>query len=139
VQTEEQARAQGVTPQDLMGRATNLQEQQKKSPDNSLFVVGQIEGVGAATLVGIGNQRETQQKVSSDLNGMDTELEHAKKIMKSMLTRAGGNNCVGLLAILVILAVVAVVAMVAVVVVEAVSPGAVKKNSDAWFNNEQVE
>jgi hypothetical protein len=91
--------------------------------------VSQIEGVGTATLEDIAHQRETLEKASNDLNAMDSESERAKKIMRSVLTRAAGDNCVRLLAILVILA----------VVVEAISPGAVKKNSDAWFDNEPVE
>jgi hypothetical protein len=132
IQTEEQARAQGLTPQDLMNRATNLQDEQKKSLDNALFVANQIQTVGAGTLEDIAHQREVLDQTSKDLTAMDSELERAKKIMKQMLTRAAGDNCVRLLAILVILSVVAVV------IVEAVSPGAVKKNSDAWFNNDEI-
>jgi chromosome segregation ATPase len=133
VQTEEHARAQGATPQDLMGRGTRLQGEQVNAINNALRDLEDIQNIGGATLEEIADQREAMVKVSSDLAAMDSELEHGKMAMISMLARARGDNCVRLFAILVIIAVVVVV------VIEIISPGAVKKNSDAWFNNEQVE
>jgi hypothetical protein len=88
IQTEEQARAEGITPQDLMKRATDLQDKQKQSLDQSLVVANQIQTVGAGTLEDIAHQREVLDKASQDLTAMDSELDRAKKIMKQMFTRA---------------------------------------------------
>jgi t-SNARE complex subunit (syntaxin) len=130
---EEQARAQGISPQDLMGRARDLQEEQKRSLDNDLYLLGQIQDVGAGALEEINRQKGQLESTSGHLTEMDSELARAKKIMKVMITRAAGDNCVRLLAILVIIAVVVVI------VVEAVMPGSTKEQVDSWFGNDQTE
>jgi hypothetical protein len=56
VQTEELARAQSTTPQDLMREASRLQGEQKKSLDNARLRMGEIQAIGAITLEDIGQQ-----------------------------------------------------------------------------------
>ncbi|OHT06224.1 vesicle transport through interaction with t-SNAREs 1A-like protein [Tritrichomonas foetus] len=129
-QQEEKAKASGVTTQQLMDKSKDLQEIQKRSLDNSINTINNIKEVGNDTLVEIDRQKEQLEKARNDMVEMDSELNRAKKIMKVMITRAAGDNCVRVLALLVLLAVIAVI------VVEAVSPGAIKKQVDGWFTAE---
>jgi hypothetical protein len=57
-EADERARAQGITPQDLMREATRLQDKQKKSLGNAKFRMFQIRKVGAETLDDMGHNRE---------------------------------------------------------------------------------
>jgi chromosome segregation ATPase len=132
-QVQEQARAQGISPQDLMGKARDLQDEQKRSLENDIYLLGEIQTVGAGTLDEIARQKGQLDSAANHLSQMDSELARAKKIMKAMVTRAAGDNCVRLLAIIVIISVVVVI------IVEAVMPGATKEQADSWFGNDQVE
>lgn len=124
----EKAKGQGLTTADLMDKSLLLQNEQKNSLANSLATISQAKETGADTLVEIARQKEVLEKVSTELNEMDSELFRAKKIMKVMFTRAAGDRCLRILALLVLLSVVAVI------VVECVKPGAVKKSTEGWFS-----
>ena len=127
---QEKAKVQGLTNKDLMDKSLKLQETQMNSLTNSINTINQAKETGSETLVEIARQKEVLEKVSNDLNEMDSELFRAKKIIKVMFTRAARDKCLRILALLVLLAVIAVI------VVECVKPGSVKKSTEGWFNVE---
>ncbi|KAK8887075.1 hypothetical protein M9Y10_038111 [Tritrichomonas musculus] len=129
-QAQEKAKASGMTTQDLMDKARDLQEIQKQSLDNSINTINEINTVGQGTLEEIDRQKTVLEKAQNDMVEMDSELSRAKKIMKQMVNRAAGDNCVRILALLVLLAVLAVI------IVECVKPGAIQKQVNGWFSSE---
>lgn len=122
-----------LTTSDLQAASLNLQQQQKDSLSRSLSTAEQVKESGARTLEEIQRQEQQLEKADGHLDEMDSELNRAKKVMKVIMTRAAGDNCVRVLALLVLLAVLAVI------IVEAVKPGAVKKQVDGWFSPEDGE
>lgn len=126
---EEQERAKGVTAKDLMGRTTAIQEQDVKILAGVANTLTTVQGMGNEQLAEIERQKQKLAQATEHMTTMDSELARARKVLKQMVTRAAGDNCIRVLAILVIIAVVAVV------VVEVVKPGSVKKQSEGWFNN----
>lgn len=129
-QAQEKAKASGMTTQDLMDKARDLQEIQKQSLNNSINTINEINTVGQGTLEEIDRQKTVLEKAQNDMVEMDSELSRAKKIMKQMVNRAAGDNCVRILALLVLLAVLAVI------IVECVKPGAIQKQVNGWFSSE---
>lgn len=118
-----------LTDADLANKALDLQKQQINSLDNSLIAINQMENIGNDSLDEINRQQNKMAEAMDDMNAMDNELDRGKKIMKQMLYRAAGDCCVRVLAVIVVLV------LVILIVVEAVSPGAIKKTSDGWFEN----
>ena len=129
-QAQEKARASGLTTQDVMNKALDLQEIQKNSLENSINTINNIQEVGSETLNEIDRQKKVLEEAQNNMVEMDSELSRAKKIMKQMVNRAAGDNCVRVLALLVLLAVLAVI------IVESVKPGAIKKQVNGWFTSE---
>lgn len=129
-QAQEKARASGLTTQDVMDKALDLQEIQKNKLDNSIITINNINEVGNETLNEIDRQKKVLEEAQNNMVEMDSELSRAKKIMKQMVNRAAGDNCVRILALLFLLAVLAVI------IVECVKPGAVKKQINGWFSSE---
>lgn len=126
---QEQERAKGVTAKDLMGRTTDIQDKDKRILTGVINTLTTVEGMGNEQLAEIERQKQKLAQATEHMTTMDSELARARKVLKQMVTRAAGDNCIRVLAILVIIAVVAVV------VVEVVKPGSVKKQSEGWFNN----
>jgi len=129
-QLADQAVAQGLTPDDLMNRTTAIQKQSERALDGALTALDGAEHQGNASLIEMQRQREVLGKASEQMNEMDSELARARKILKVMMTRAAGDNCVRVLALIVILAVVAVI------IVEAVDGGAIKESVEGWFEGD---
>lgn len=121
---------QNVTAKDLMGKATNLQNQQKSSLDRSLEMANAAQETGNATLEEIKRQEEVMSKAADELDNMDGELDRAKKVMHGMLTRAAGDNCVRILVIIVVLCIIGVI------VAECVAPGSIKNQVEKGFTTE---
>lgn len=118
-----------LTDKDIANKALDLQNQQKNSLDNSINMVNQIQDVGNSTLEEINRQEGKIGEAMDNLEMMDDELERAKHIMKQMVYRATGDCCVRILAVIV------VIVLVGLIVIEIVKPGAIKKTSDGWFEN----
>ena len=114
----------------VMNDALALQNSQKTSLDQSLGTITNIERVGNDTAVEIQRMQNQLQNATNNIDVIDSEMGRAKVIMKSMITRAAGDNCVRALAILV------VIAIIAVIVVDVLSPGTVKKQVDGWVTVE---
>ena len=129
-QAQEKARASGLTTQDVMDKALDLQEIQKNKLDNSIITINNINEVGNETLNEIDRQKKVLEEAQNNMVEMDSELSRAKKIMKQMVNMVAGDNCVRILALLFLLAVLAVI------IVECVKPGAVKKQINGWFSSE---
>mgnify|MGYP001113081963 CR=1 FL=1 len=90
-QAQEKAKASGMTTQDFMDKARDLQEIQKQSLDNSINTINEINTVGQGTLEEIDRQKTVLEKAQNDMVEMDSELSRAKKIMKQMVNRAAGD------------------------------------------------
>ena len=128
-QLEEQARAKGVTTQDLMSKSTAIQEKDKQILSNVSKTLDEINNMGNEQLAEMERQKEKLAQSSQHMSEMDSELKRARKILKVMITRAAGDNCIRVLAALVIIAVIVVV------VVDQVKPGSIKQQTEGWFNN----
>ena len=119
-----------ITANELMNKTTELQEQQKYSLSNSIAMANASLQIGSDTAVEIHRQMDQMNKISDDLDQMDGELDRAKVVMKGMVTRAAGDNCVRVLIILVLLCIIGVI------VAEVVAPGSIKNEIEKGFTTE---
>ena len=119
-----------VSAQELMGKAINLQEQQKNSLSNTIQMAQASQDLGQDSLVEIKRQQDQMNKMDQDLDVMDSEIDRAKVILKQMVNRAAGDNCVRVLIIIVLLAIIGVI------VTEIVAPGTIKNQVEKGFTTE---
>lgn len=124
----EQARAQGVSKEDLMQKATNLQQGQIDSLGRAVGALTQAQETGENTMVELQRQQEQLGHAIDHMETIDQEIARAKVVMKQMFVRAAGDQCVRILAVLV------VIAVVALIIVEAVMPNTIKETAEGWFN-----
>lgn len=124
----EQARAQGVSKEDLMQKATNLQQGQIDAMGRAVGALTQAQETGENTMVELQRQQEQLGHAIDHMETIDQEIARAKVVMKQMFVRAAGDQCVRILAVLV------VIAVVALIIVEAMMPNTIKETAEGWFN-----
>lgn len=129
-QVQEKARASGNEIKDVMNKATDLQQIQTKSLDNSITKITNILEEGNRTLIEIDRQKNYLEVIQNDLIETDSELNRAKKVLRNMFVKAIRDKCVIILLILVFLSIVAIL------IVECIQPGAIKKQYNGWFKSE---
>ena len=130
VKPPEEEKNNNVAVQDLMGKAVNLQEEQKNSLTNTIQMAQASQDLGTNSLEEIKRQQDQMNKMDQDLDAMDSELDRAKVVMKQMVNRAAGDNCVRVLIILVCLCIIGVI------VTEIVAPGTIKNQVEKGFTTE---
>ena len=127
---DEASKPKVINEQKLMDDSKKLQDQQKNSLDQSLQTISNIEQVGGDTALEIKRQQDQMAKANDNLETMDSELDRGKKVIKGIVTRAAGDNCVRALAILII------IAIIGIIVLESTGLGSVKEQVDSWINFE---